>query len=43
MPRTLEEKEEYNSGIYIEQDTKNIIECNTEEVNQDEYEYNFEE
>ena len=42
MPRTLEEKEEYNSGIYIEQDTKNIIEYNTEE-NQDEYEYNFEE
>ena len=43
MPRTLEEKEEYNSGIYIEQDTKNIIEYNTEEENQDEYEYNFEE
>ena len=43
MPRTLEEKEEYNSGIYIEQDIKNIIEYNTEEENQDEYEYNFEE
>ena len=29
--RTLAETEEYNAGIYIEQDTKNIIEYNTEE------------
>ena len=29
--RTLAETEEYNAGIYIEQDTKNIIEYNTQE------------
>ena len=29
--RNLAEVEEYNAGIYIEQDTKNIIEYNTEE------------
>lgn len=29
--RTLTETEEYNAGIYIEQDTKNIIEYNTQE------------
>ena len=29
--RNLEEVEEYNAGIYIEQDTKNIIEYNTQE------------
>ena len=29
--RNLEEVEEYNAGIYIEQDTKNIFEYNTQE------------
>ncbi len=29
--RNLAEVEEYNAGIYVEQDTKNIIEYNTEE------------
>ncbi len=29
--KTLSEIEEYNAGIYIEQDTKNIIEYNTQE------------
>lgn len=45
VPRNLNKGDEYNSGIYIEQDIKNIIEYNTEdEENIDKYdEYNFEE
>lgn len=43
-PRNLNKGEEYKSGIYIEQDIKNIIEYNTEDYeNTDKYEYNFEE